>query len=691
MLKIKHIISLLIVSFFAILFSQPTNFIFDDFEIDEPTSVGIYAPKYLFYIDEEETEKAKKIALSKVENAYSENPDIYAKLNNELKTLKGLIIEYQLLVKKSETNLGEGEDESDEPEKVSPDNYFSTLDFTSTPLNLTKDSILLLSNMTQQDLTLYRLMQNKIKHIFNSHITVDNLSLAKNDFESYLSELQFSNQSYLTLFKEKIVPRIEPNLIFDKRETSIRRQEAVNSVKDVEVEYKKDEVIIRKGEIITKEHIELLSMLGLINDEGFDFSLFFKNSIYIIMIFSLLHIYVLKFYYSFFSKLKPYLFLLSSVFVIYLFNILLKDIWFSIFPVFVFLLYMMIYQIFWGRRFLLFMCVFIPLLVYQNDFLLTFLSVIAAITLSLLYQDRWKTKDINRYGLIIGLVLVFSYLIYSIVFLSPNVDEFLLNAFALFMFSFIVGVFTPGFVSNLENFLGIITPSGLYQLNDPEHALLKRLIEEAPGTYHHSLMVGNLAERAADVIGANSLLLRVGSYFHDVGKINNPYYFIENTRTYNPHDHIPAHKSAEIILQHPIDTINLCKEHDVPKAIIDLIASHHGDTTLHYFYEKAKQEELKTTINLEDFKYKTPIPKTKEEGILMLADSVEAYSKFLFEQGKLSEDELREKIEALIFNKIKENSLRESELTLKDLNKIKKVFVNILVSSNHSRTSYKND
>ena len=242
------------------------------------------------------------------------------------------------------------------------------------------------------------------------------------------------------------------------------------------------------------------------------------------------------------------------------------------------------------------------------------------------------------------------------------------------MYAGINGVLSPfltyGIISLLEGIFGITTDLTLLELADFNHPLLKSLSKEATGTFTHSVIVGNLAEAAADAVGANALRARVGAYYHDVGKITKPEYFIENqSYNSNKHDNLAPNLSALIIINHIKEGIRLAKEYKLPKAIIDFIPTHHGTTRVEYFYNKAmKQSDSDTLINESDFQYPGPKPRTKETGVLMICESIEAAARSL---EKPTVGNIEKIIDQIIEKRLKEGQLDECPLTLADLNKIK--------------------
>ncbi len=232
---------------------------------------------------------------------------------------------------------------------------------------------------------------------------------------------------------------------------------------------------------------------------------------------------------------------------------------------------------------------------------------------------------------------------------------------------------------------GKLTGIQLAELSDFNHPLLKDLSVKAPGTFQHSLQVANLAEAAADSIGANALLVKVAALFHDIGKMNNPMYFIENQKGKNAHDTISSSESAKIIIDHVADGIKLGKKHSLPKEIISMIWSHHGTSRVEYFYRTEMKEKGESAVNPKDFTYPGPRPKTKEEVILMIADSLEAASHSLKEPNEKNLDELIKKV---IANKKSTNQFDESEMTFLEFETIIDTIRRRLHSIHHIRVAY---
>ncbi|MGH2404950.1 MAG: HD family phosphohydrolase, partial [bacterium] len=248
----------------------------------------------------------------------------------------------------------------------------------------------------------------------------------------------------------------------------------------------------------------------------------------------------------------------------------------------------------------------------------------------------------------------------------------------------LAGVMTIGLLPFLEQLFGLITPIKLLELANPAHPLLRRLQLEAPGTYHHSIMVGNLAEAAAEAVGADALLVRVGTYYHDVGKLRRPAFFVENQMGIdNPHEKMAPSLSALTVASHVRDGLDLAREYGLPQAIADFIPQHHGTTRLAYFYHQAL--ERGDAIDEAAFRYEGPKPQTPETAIVMLADAAEAAVRSL---TRPTPDRLEEVVRRLIREKLEDGQLDECGLTFRDLDRIAAAFVRILTGIMHPRLEY---
>ncbi len=246
------------------------------------------------------------------------------------------------------------------------------------------------------------------------------------------------------------------------------------------------------------------------------------------------------------------------------------------------------------------------------------------------------------------------------------------------------GALAIGFLPFFESAFGMLSTMRLIELSNPNHPLLKKILTETPGTYHHSLMVANLADASCEAIGANGLLARVGCYYHDIGKTKYPQYFIENqVNIDNPHDRLPPEKSRDIILAHGINGAQLLKKHKMPKEIIDVAAQHHGTSLLKFFYYKAK--EINPDVDEESYRYQGPKPQTKEIAIICIADSLEAAVRSMKEP---TSEKIKKLVDSIVEDKLKDGQFEECDLSLKELKTVKDIMCETLNGIFHSRIEY---
>jgi len=247
-------------------------------------------------------------------------------------------------------------------------------------------------------------------------------------------------------------------------------------------------------------------------------------------------------------------------------------------------------------------------------------------------------------------------------------------------------VLTIGLLPFLEATFGVITHMGLLELANPNHPLLRKLLLETPGTYHHSLIVGNLAESAAEVIGADPLICRVGAYYHDVGKMKRPLFFIENQIAGdNPHDKIAPNLSHLIVTSHVSDGMDMLREHNLPEPVRAICAEHHGTTILWYFYNKALEEDKHGAVDQDQFRYPGPKPQSKEAAIVMMCDAVEASVRSI---GKPTPPRIEAMIRKIIKDRLQDGQLDQCDITLRDLDLMVEAFMRTLQGIYHERIEY---
>lgn len=479
--------------------------------------------------------------------------------------------------------------------------------------------------------------------------------------------------------------QIKPNLFYDAKKTEELKNEAINKVPAVMI--KKDQIVVKEGEVVTKHDIQILSDLGLLNtNNSFNMYKYLSLGFLVLIVMSLEWYYVYKENKELFNKCSK-LILISLITCLEL--ILARTL--SIISPYLIPLALapMLMELLTDDRksFILNImnCIFISVAV-NFDIQITIFALINAVLGTMILKKMQQRNDIIYSSLYMGIINVL--ISFSIGFLmSSDLIEISKRSGFVFIGSIISGILAIGCLPLFESTFDIVTTIKLLELSNPNNPLLKRLLMEAPGTYHHSVMVANLAEVAAEAVGASPILARVSSYYHDVGKLKRPYFFKENQMgNDNPHNKITPHLSTLIIISHVKDGVELAKEYKIPQVISDIIQQHHGTTLVKYFYVTMKNSSEKPEeVNKEDFMYPGPIPTSKEAGVVMLADSVEASVRSIPEP---TNGKIEEMVNNIIKNRLNEGQLDNCDLTLKDIDKIRKSFLKVLSGIYHKRIEY---
>ena len=518
--------------------------------------------------------------------------------------------------------------------------------------------------------------------IMSVGVTPDALERTRREAEDFFSKQQIGQP--LRDLGYNICSRvIKPNMLPNLEETNKDIEAAVSRVEPVII--RKGQNIVNKGETVTPSQIELLNASGVLKQGIIDYKLLAGYSLLILMLGLLTALYIRNFHAQIYYN-KSSLLLIGTVVVLVLFLSLGANI-ISGYLAPVAAVSMLITMLLDAKVGFM---VNVPVallvaLIADGNITVLFLSIIGGLVGALITMVSHQRRDLLASGLLVGgsnaLVIICMGLIAGsavLEVLSQSLWGLLNGVFA--------AIFTVGTLPAWENLFGIITPLKLLELSNPNQPLLKTLLMEAPGTYHHSIIVGNMAEHAAQKIGANPLLARVGAYYHDIGKIKRPYFFTENQIAMdNPHEKITPSLSTLIITSHVKDGVELAKQNKLPGVITDLIKQHHGDSVVSYFYHKAKQGENGSKVNMDSFRYEGPRPQTKEAAIVMLADSVEAAVRSMTDH---SPGKIEGMVRKIIKEKLESGQLEESDLTLKDLDIISDAFLDILGGIFHNRIEY---
>jgi putative nucleotidyltransferase with HDIG domain len=529
----------------------------------------------------------------------------------------------------------------------------------------------------------------------------DNNNISDNSQKDNLADIKRAQENILLKVNASQLPKslrdiaatiaysqIMPNFFYDKQKTDELKTDATKRVSPVMI--KKDQTIVKGGEPVTKEQIDILKSLGLLNDgSNFEWYIYFCLGALILLVMSIQWFYLSRYYSEIYNNTNRLIMvnILSCIFI-------LLGRTFSIVSPFLIPLACvpMIFAILVNYKVALTISILNCVLVSSSvgfNIEITTLAIINTVIGSIILKKMQQRNDILYSCLYIaGINVVFTFS--NGFLLSNNMVEVVQKTLLTFVASILSGVLTIGFLPFFENTFDVVTIIKLLELSNPNHPLLKRLLLEAPGSYHHSILVGNLAEIASEEVGANPVLARVSAYYHDVGKIKRPYFFKENQLgNDNPHNKIAPNLSSLIIISHVKDGVELSKEYKLPNVIKDVIEQHHGTTLVKYFYVTAKNSSEKPEeINEEDFRYPGPIPESKEAGIIMLADGVEAAVRSINEQTR---DKIEEMVSSIIKNRLDEGQLDNCDLTLRDINKIKYAFLKVLMGIYHQRIEYPED
>ena len=321
--------------------------------------------------------------------------------------------------------------------------------------------------------------------------------------------------------------------------------------------------------------------------------------------------------------------------------------------------------------------------IVPNSFEYVVLQILAGIVTILSADELYKRANLFLTVFQITLIYLLGYFSFFII-RNGDVQSISFLVFGLFVINGLLTLFVQPLIYLYEKVFGLVSDVSLLELSDTNSAVFRELSNKAPGTFHHSLQVANLAEAAADAIEADVLLTRVGALYHDIGKINRPNFFSENQKgSVSPHDDLSPRESARIIINHVIDGIELAKKYNLPDRVIDFIRTHHGTSKVYYFYKK--QQEIDPEVALSDFTYSGPKPFSKETAVVMMSDAVEAASKSIKEPTKES---LENFVTKIIDTQMEEKQFINANITLAEIETVKKVLLNKLVNIYQLRVEY---
>ncbi len=499
---------------------------------------------------------------------------------------------------------------------------------------------------------------------------------------------------------------IRPNITFNKRETELRREEARDSVKPIYFLVKKGEMIVREGEKINQGHLLKLETQSQLTRNTVIPGMALSTTLMVGIMLALSYLVLLRrpkiFKESTSSLTFLSLTLLFMFLVVLLYNIVAEEVarGFPFFAAQVLLFALpitlgaILVSVFQGLDVAIAFSLVISILASmvvegKVEFFIYFLlgSLLAAYGVRNCRERAVLLKTGLRVGLLNVVIALSIQTLYGNIYSSASV----LSMVAGFLGGALSGVIATGFLPLIEMIFGFTTDIKLLELSSLDQPILKDLMVNAPGTYHHSVVVSNMVEATAESIQANPLLAKVSAYYHDIGKIRKPLYFVENQgKGENRHEKLAPSMSSLILISHVKDGIELARKHRLGKEIIDIIQQHHGTGIISYFYQKAKEQSAtkggkSSPVKEQDFRYPGPKPQTKEAGLVLLADEVEAASRTLVDPTPARIKGMVQKIINSVFS---DGQLDECELTLKDLNHIANSFTKTLSGIFHGRVEY---
>ncbi|MBR4944824.1 MAG: HDIG domain-containing protein [Peptococcaceae bacterium] len=648
-------------------------------EVGRVSTQDVQADRYLTFVDEEGTLDRQQEALESFQDIYKIDLEKFnsitiTDISDSFATLQKIAVE------------------TSEQEMTTVDKIALLHD--AFAYTLEADEWATLANLSEADIQW--LYERGIDYAIN----VMSKGVAQADLENARAKIaqSISKDKYITGAEEKFLQAViedvnlYPTYVLDAEATAARKSEILATVEPEKITVQKGELVVRKGEVLTERQAAILHQLGY-NQSASPAVVVLGLAILIAMMIVVLRAFMMHFTPKVYRDEKQILLLMLLITA----TISMYDLFLSLtlssmadraaqvgylIPVAMgTMLITILLDVRLGLVADIILAIFVGLYTESPSFAVVALT--GGLVGSLGVATLGQRSDISRAALsisasnacvIIALGMVqnqaLDVIAFGVVFGVSN--------------GLIASIFTMGILPYLENLFGITTSIKLLELANPNQPLLKRLMTEAPGTYHHCIMVGNLGEAAADAIGANGLEVRLGAYYHDIGKLKRPYFFAENQFTgNNPHNSMMPHLSTLIITSHVKDGIEMAKEAKLPPIIIQMIAQHHGDSLVSFFYSKAK--EIDPEAKERDYRYEQPKPQTKEAAILMMADTVEAAVR---SRKNATPGQIEGFIRTLIKNKLNDGQFDECELTFRDLDLIATAFTRVINGIYHKRIEY---
>ena len=653
---------------------------------DEVAQADIQSKINAVVIDERQTDELRKQAADKVQKVYQEDKYALVNTNDDINRFFNSV-----------TGILSTADEDHLPP------LHDLIESTNTlrdEANLQLHSPTLaqyIVNAQPEDLELIRQAAlSVVQNLLNKPVTDEALPDIYQQAQTQIDSMGYSRTAR-DIIKLVAINSLRPNLIYNAEATAEAIQEASNAIQPVQKNIKAGEIIVRAGDRVTVEQISILEQLGIQRTQSYTSTLI-GAGLFVLLTFWVL-IQFLRRYYSDIFKDDRLMLLIGLVFIIILLltrfltmikisdNAEINSLVGYLAPV---AAGSMLIAILLDNRLAHFLTLVMALyvgLITEGNQLFYGITAFVGGTVGVFQVYRLsQISDLAKSALYVALANIVTIVTLSMIGGSLSWNLILVGILIGAINGILSAILMIGALPYLESAFSITSMLKLLELSNPNHFLLKRLLLEAPGTYHHSLMVGNLAEASAESIGANPLLVRVGAYYHDIGKLKRPEYFVENQRGFeNPHEKIAPALSALIITSHVKDGLEYARDAHLPEVVNDFIAQHHGNSLTRYFYGRALEEDRDGTISEDSFRYEGPKPQSKEVALVMLADSVEAAIRSLQEP---TDAKIREMVKKIIKDKLNDGQLESCDLTFKDLDTITQSFCTILEGMYHKRIEY---
>ncbi len=575
-------------------------------------------------------------------------------------------------------------------------------EFTAAEIEYAKSLLTLLPLADFQINTLLRASDQQMLEINENITTAIENTMKTTIREGYLNEsIQYLQQiiGYKTdidLLQNVVTPIlrkvVQPNMVIDKEATEKLQQEARDAVEPVI--YKQGQNIVLARERVTANQLEMLRSLGLLDNENIDIAMYVGGALMVLLAIGAYVLTLLLFDPASLQSPKKLIIQMIILCVTLLVCIGARLIDPYLPPVLLGTMMMTgLMGAACGSAATISLAIMVSALIaggnstYGTEMVNLLITAMVSGYLAIVII---RHKPYRQQALLAGIVAAVANI--SIILIlgfmtSTSFADVFTHALWSAAGALVASLLTLGFDPIIESAFHLATASKLLELSNPNHPLLRRLLMEAPGTYHHSIIVANLSETAAEAIGANPLLARAGAYFHDIGKLKRPLYFKENQIGENPHEHTNPYVSAAILTAHTRDGLMMGQQNRLPEEILDIIIEHHGDTPVMYFYHKALQQANGQPVDINDFRYDGRRPHMKESAIIMLADTVEAAVRSMPDPTPKAIEEF---IERLVRGKLEDGQLSHAPVTLSDIDKICEAFTTVLNGIFHERIEYPN-